>query len=60
MSFAPRYHEWILDHFQPYVGEFLTEAGAGTGTFSEIVLNHFKKPLTMIEPSKLMFNQLQE
>jgi len=60
MSFAPNYHEWILDHFAPFVGNHLTEVGAGTGTFSEIVLNRFKKPLTMIEPSKSMFKQLEQ
>ncbi len=60
MSFAPRYHEWILDHFEPFVGDHLTEVGAGTGTFSEIVLNRFKKPLTMVEPSAAMIKHLKK
>ncbi len=59
MSFAPNYHEWILDYYAPYVGDHLTEIGAGTGTFSEIVLNRFEKPLTMVEPSESMLNQLK-
>jgi SAM-dependent methyltransferase len=58
MSFAPRYHDWILDHFEPYVGSNLTEIGAGTGTFSEILLHRFNRPLTMVEPSESMLNNL--
>lgn len=60
MSFAPRYHEWILDHFTPFTGQNLCEVGAGTGTFSEILLNRFQRPVTMIEPSSDMVDQLKE
>lgn len=54
MSFAPKYHHWILDHFSPFVGNKIIEVGAGTGTFSNILFDRFKKPLTMIEPSLSM------
>lgn len=54
MSFAPKYHHWILDHFSPFVGDTIAEVGAGTGTFSQILYDRFKKPLIMVEPSTSM------
>jgi len=60
MSFAPRYHHWILDHFEPYIGNTIVEVGAGTGTFSEILLQRFNKEITMIEPSHEMIAQLKQ
>lgn len=59
MSFAPRYHHWILDHFEPFVGNNIVEVGAGTGTFSEILLQRFNREITMIEPSQEMIAQLR-
>lgn len=59
MSFAPRYHHWILDHFEPYVGNHIVEVGAGIGTFSEILMERFQQPLTMMEPSGDMLAQLK-
>lgn len=60
MSNAPNYHNWILDKFAPYIGNHLTEVGAGTGTFSTVVLDRFTKPMTLIEPSKDMIHLLRE
>jgi phospholipid N-methyltransferase len=58
MSNAPNYHNWILDNFTPYIGKYLTEVGAGTGTFSSIVYDRFKRPMTLIEPSTEMITLL--
>ena len=59
MSFAVNYHRWILDEFRPFLGKHLTEVGAGTGSFSELLLNENPETLTMIEPSE-MFDSLKK
>ena len=59
MTFAVNYHKWILDEFRPFLGKNLTEVGAGTGSFSELLLNKNPETLIMIEPSE-MFNSLEK
>lgn len=58
MSFADSYHRWILDLMRPYVGRNVVEVGAGTGSFSELLLTTRPDSLTMVEPSE-MFGELQ-
>lgn len=53
MSFAVNYHKWILDEFRPFLGKKLVEVGAGTGSFSELLLAEKPKHLTIIEPSEM-------
>jgi len=55
MSFALNYHRWILDLFAPYLGSRLVEVGAGTGSFSELLLERGPESLTLVEPSREMF-----
>lgn len=57
MSFAVNYHKWILDEFRPFLGRRIVEVGAGTGSFSEMLLSEKPETLTLIEPSA-MFDQL--
>jgi hypothetical protein len=38
MSFANNYHRWILSEFLPYLGSSVAEVGAGTGSFSSLIL----------------------
>ena len=57
MSFAINYHKWILDEFRPFLGRRIVEVGAGTGSFSEMLLAENPESLTLIEPSE-MFDQL--
>src|SRR4051812_30371942 len=38
MVFAANYHRWILDIFRPYLGKRIVEVGAGSGSFSELLL----------------------
>lgn len=57
MSFAVNYHKWILDEFRPFIGDNIVEVGAGTGSFSELLLGETPERLTLIEPSE-MFEQL--
>ena len=58
MSFAENYHRWILDEFRPFLGKRLVEVGAGTGLFTELLLNERPESLTAVEPSA-MFDSLQ-
>ena len=60
MSFALNYHRWILDLFAPYLGSRLVEVGAGTGSFSELILKRNPESLTLVEPSREMYAILAE
>jgi hypothetical protein len=59
MSFARNYHAWILELFEPYLGARLVEVGAGTGSFSELLLARGTQTLSLVEPSA-MYEQLVE
>lgn len=59
MSFAVNYHEWILDEFRPFLGKKIVEVGAGTGSFSELILRENPETLTLVEPSE-MFKALEQ
>lgn len=54
MAFAVKYHQWIFDLMQPFLGEHLVEVGAGTGSFSEILLGTQPASLTLVEPSAMV------
>ena len=58
MDFARNYHRWILDLFAPYLGRRLVEVGAGTGSFSELLLARGPDSLTLVEPSAEMHRRL--
>jgi SAM-dependent methyltransferase len=60
MSFARNYHRWILDLFAPHLGRRLVEVGAGTGSFSELLLALGPESLTLVEPSAEMHRRLVE
>jgi len=60
MSFARNYHRWILDLFAPHLGTRLVEVGAGTGSFSELLLERRPASLTLVEPSPGMHRRLVE
>jgi SAM-dependent methyltransferase len=60
MSFAVNYHRWILASFAPYLGTKVVEVGAGTGSFSELLLERRPQSLSLVEPSPSMFAQLSE
>lgn len=59
MSFAKNYHAWILSEFAPYLGKRVAEIGAGTGSFSHLLLQSGIEHLEAFEPSKNMFPLLQ-
>lgn len=60
MSFARNYHRWILDLFAPRLGRRLVEVGAGSGSFSELLLARGPESLTLVEPSREMHRRLVE
>jgi SAM-dependent methyltransferase len=60
MSFARNYHRWILDLFAPHLGRRVVEVGAGTGSFSELLLARDPESLTLVEPSAEMHRLLVE
>ncbi len=60
MSFARNYHRWILDLFAPHLGRRLVEVGAGTGSFSELLLELRPDTLALVEPSPKMHRLLVE
>lgn len=53
MSFAVNYHKWILEEFRPFLGKKLVEVGAGTGSFSEMLLDEKPENLALVEPSEM-------
>lgn len=59
MSFAKNYHKWIIDDFKPYLGRTVAEVGAGTGNFSELMIEHIKY-LVAFEPSTNMYLILKD
>jgi SAM-dependent methyltransferase len=58
MSFAVKYHQWILEEFRPFLGKKLVEVGAGTGSFSEMLIEEKPDNLALVEPSE-MFDFLE-
>lgn len=53
MSFAVNYHKWILEEFRPFLGKNFVEVGAGTGSFSEMLLDEKPENLALVEPSEM-------
>lgn len=60
MAFAQNYHQWILNTFAPYLGARIVEVGAGTGGFSELLLQLSPDSLDLVEPAEGMYNILVE
>ncbi|HTK38978.1 MAG TPA: methyltransferase domain-containing protein [Pyrinomonadaceae bacterium] len=53
MDHAENYHQWIFSLIKPYLGKNLVEVGAGTGTFSKLLLGVNPVSLFLIEPSDM-------
>lgn len=58
MSFAVNYHRWLLEEFTPYIGKNIVEVGAGTGSFSNLLLETGPEDIALVEPSE-MFDELE-
>src|SRR5688572_30640298 len=59
MAYAVNYHRWIFDIFSPHLGKNIVEVGAGTGSFSELLLKCHPTSLSLIEPSEEMYERLR-
>lgn len=57
MDLAVNYRSWILDIFRPFLGNRIVEVGAGTGSFSRMLLETDPERLVLVEPSG-MFDKL--
>jgi len=60
MAFAMNYRRWIFDVFQPFLGKRIVEVGAGSGSFSELLLATRPEWLDAIEPSANLYPLLAE
>ncbi len=60
LSFAPRYHHWILYEIAPYLGHAVAEIGAGTGNFTRLLLADGSYHVSAFEPSANMFPVLDQ
>jgi SAM-dependent methyltransferase len=58
MAFAVNYHRWILSTFEPFLGTRIVEVGAGTGSFSELLVERRSESLSLVEPSEAMYKRL--
>lgn len=58
MAFAKAYHRWIFDLMRPFLGKDLVEVGAGTGSFSKMLLESEPESIALVEPSS-MFSALE-
>lgn len=60
MAEARNYCKWIMRYFGSYLGHRVVEIGAGTGTFSELLLNsNGTKTLVLFEAAANLFPQLR-
>ncbi|MHB8413057.1 MAG: class I SAM-dependent methyltransferase [Candidatus Acidiferrales bacterium] len=61
MAEARNYCRWILSFFSPYLGETVVEIGAGTGTFSQLLLNSARTAeLVLFEAAGNLFPSLRK
>lgn len=59
MSITVNYQRWIFDGFLPFIGDHVVEVGAGTGSFSELLVQAAPETLALVEPSE-MFDKLTQ
>jgi SAM-dependent methyltransferase len=58
---ARNYARWIMRYFAPYLGEQVVEIGAGTGTFSELLLDSERTVrLVLFEAAHNLFPLLRQ
>jgi SAM-dependent methyltransferase len=61
MSEAREYRRWILRYFKPFLGKHILEVGAGTGAFSQLLLEEAEGArLSVQEPAANLFPLLEQ
>jgi SAM-dependent methyltransferase len=58
MALAVNYSSWILDRLKPFFGRHILEVGAGSGSFSQMLLETGPRSMTLLEPSPNLFSVL--
>jgi len=59
MEHAGNYNTWLLERAQPYLGERVLDAGAGTGTFTEAVAQD-RELVVAMEPEERFAVRLEQ
>lgn len=59
MNFSDKYHNWVLNYFDNYIGNSLLEVGAGTGSFAKLLMERYQKNVWLLEPSAAMVKKLK-
>ena len=49
MEYAPNYHAWILDEFNPHIGKRVVEVGSGTGSITKKLFDYNLEKLIAIK-----------
>ncbi len=60
MALAQNYYRWIMGEFRPYLGKVVCEFGAGTGTFSSLLLKEAIDHLILVEAARNLLPRLHE
>lgn len=61
MNFAENYHRWVLSKFDGYINSNILEVGAGSGSFSKLIIEKYPNNLlTSLEPSNEMYPLLEK
>jgi SAM-dependent methyltransferase len=59
MRLARNYNSWLLDRAQPHLGRRVLDAGAGTGTFVDLMLSD-RELVVAVEPDPLFADGLRK
>jgi SAM-dependent methyltransferase len=59
MEYAPKYHNWILDEFKPFIGKNIVEVGSGTGSITKKLFEFSIDKLYSLEPAEQVFESLK-
>ncbi len=60
MALAVNYSRWILDRLKPFLGKHIVEVGAGSGSFSRLLLETKPASMTLVEPSLNLYSILKQ
>ncbi len=59
MRLATNYNVWLLDRARPHLGSRVLDAGAGTGTFTEMAAADGRELVVAMEPDPLFADELE-
>ena len=60
LAASKHFFDWVLDEFEPFLGDRILEVGAGTGTITRKLLERYpENSIVALEPADNMFAQLE-